>query len=142
MGVHARSARSGVMAPLRHRDFRLLITAFAVSASGSWAYNVALAVFIFDQTHSPAWVGAATIGRFVPALVLGAYGGVLAERFERVRLMVSLDWLSATWSSLLTLVTALEGPPLLAIALAALTSLVGIVYEPAVAAIIPETVPE
>ena len=38
------------MAPLRHRDFRLLITAFAVSASGSWAYNVALAVFIFEQT--------------------------------------------------------------------------------------------
>jgi hypothetical protein len=51
MGSHARPARPGVLAPLRHRDFRLLITAFAVSASGSWAYNVALAVFIFDQTH-------------------------------------------------------------------------------------------
>jgi CRP-like cAMP-binding protein/MFS family permease len=142
MGTHARPARPGVLAPLRHRDFRLLITAFAVSASGSWAYNVALAVFIFEQTHSPAWVGAATVGRFVPALLLGAYGGVLAERFERVRLMVSLDWVCAALMGLLGVVAALEGPPALAIALAALTSVCGIAYEPAVAAITPETVPE
>jgi len=130
------------MAPLRHRDFRLLITAFAVSASGSWAYNVALAVFIFEQTHSPAWVGAATVGRFVPSLLLGSYGGVLAERFERVRLMVGLDWVCAALMGALTVVAALEGPPLLAIALAGLTSLCGIAYEPAVDAITPETVPE
>ena len=130
------------MAPLRHRDFRLLITAFAVSASGSWAYNVALAVFIFEQTHSPAWVGAATVGRFVPALLLGAYGGVLAEKLERVRLMVGLDWVSAALMCGLTAVAAVEGPPALAIVLAGLTSLCGIAYEPAVAAITPETVPE
>ena len=54
---------TGVLAPLRHRDFRLLMTAFSVSGAGSWAYNVGLAVFVFEQTHSPAWVGAATIGR-------------------------------------------------------------------------------
>jgi MFS family permease len=130
------------MAPLRHRDFRLLITAFAVSASGSWAYNVALAVFVFEQTHSPAWVGAATVGRFIPALLLGAYGGVLAERFERVRLMVGLDWVCAGLMSLLAVVAALGGPPTLAIVLAGLTSLCSIAYEPAVAAITPETVPE
>ena len=137
-----RSKTGGVMAPLRHRDFRLLMAAFAASAAGSWAYNVGLAVFVYDQTHSAAWVGAATIGRFVPSLLFGAYGGVLAERFERVRLMASLDWFCAAWMTLLTVVAALEGPVLLAIVLAGLTSLTGMVYEPAVAAITPETVPE
>jgi CRP-like cAMP-binding protein/predicted MFS family arabinose efflux permease len=130
------------MAPLRHRDFSLLMSGFAISAAGSWAYNVGLAVFVFDQTHSPGWVGAATIGRFVPSLVFGAYGGVLAERFERVRLMVVLDWLCAVWMGLLTVVAALEGPVLVAIVLAGFTSLTSMVYEPAVAAITPETVPE
>ena len=138
----SRSMTTGVMAPLRHRDFRLLMAAFAASAAGSWAYNVGLAVFVYDQTHSAAWVGAATIGRFVPSLLFGAYGGVLAERFERVRLMASLDWLCAAWMGLLTLVAALEGPVLLAIVLAGVTSVTGMVYEPAVAAITPETVPE
>jgi len=134
--------KRGLTAPLRHRDFRLLMTAFAISCAGSWAYNVALAVFVFEQTHSPAWVGAATIGRFVPSLLFGAYGGVLAERFERVRLMAGLDWLSTFWMSVLTVVAALEGPVLLAIVLAGLTSITGTVYEPAVAAITPQTVPE
>jgi predicted MFS family arabinose efflux permease len=142
VGRHEQRTRSGVLAPLRHRDFRLLMAAFAASAAGSWAYNVGLAVFVWDQTHSPAWVGAATIGRFVPSLLFGAYGGVLAERFERVRLMVSLDWLCAAWMCLLTVVAALEGPVLLAIFLAGMTSLTAMVYEPAVAAITPETVPE
>jgi CRP-like cAMP-binding protein/predicted MFS family arabinose efflux permease len=132
----------GVMAPLRHRDFSLLMGGFAISAAGSWAYNVGLAVFVYDQTHSAGWVGAATIGRFVPSLLFGAYGGVLAERFERVRLMVTLDWLCAVWMGLLTVVAALEGPVLLAIALASFTSITSMVYEPAVAAITPETVPE
>ncbi len=134
--------KRGLGAPLLHPDFRLLMTAFAISCAGSWAYNVALAVFVFEQTHSPGWVGAATIGRFVPALLFGAYGGVLAERFERVRLMAGLDWLSAFWMGALTIVAALEGPVLLAIALAGLTSVTGTVYEPAVAAITPQTVPE
>jgi CRP-like cAMP-binding protein/predicted MFS family arabinose efflux permease len=67
---------------------------------------------------------------------------VLAERFERVRLMASLDWFCALWMGLLTVVAALEGPVLLAIALAGFTSVTGMVYEPAVAAVTPETVPE
>ena len=138
----AQTTRSGLTAPLRHRDFRLLMGAFAISCAGSWAYNVALAVFVFEQTQSLAWVGAATVGRFVPALVLGAYGGVLAERFERVRLMVTIDVVSAVLMLLLALVALLDGPVLIAILLAALTSVTGTVYEPAVAAVTPQTVPE
>lgn len=136
------TTRSGLTAPLRHRDFRLLMSAFAISCAGSWAYNVALAVFVFEQTQSLGWVGAATVGRFVPALVLGAYGGVLAERFERVRLMATIDVVSAAWMLLLAVVALLDGPVLLAIVLAALTSVAGTVYEPAVAAVTPQTVPE
>ena len=56
-----RTARAGVTAPLRHRDFRLLMGAFAISCAGSWAYNVALAVLVFEQTDSLAWVGAGTV---------------------------------------------------------------------------------
>ena len=141
-GEDGRTPRTGLLTPLRHRDFRLLMGAFAISSAGSWAYNVALAVFVFEQTQSLAWVGAATVGRFVPSLLLGAYGGVLAERFERVRLMAAVDCVSACWMLLLTVVALLDGPVLLAIVLAGLTSVSGTVHQPAVAAVTPQTVPE
>jgi MFS family permease len=142
MARHARTDRPRLTAPLRHRDFRLLITSFFISFAGSWAYNVALAVYVFEQTGSAAWVGAATVGRFLPSLLFGPYGGVLAVRYERVRLMAGLDWVSTALMLVLALVAALDGPALLAIVLAGLTSVNATVYEPAAAAITPETVPE
>ena len=83
-----------MLAALKHRDYAYFTGAFTTSSIGSWAYNVALVVWLIDTTHSPGWVAAATTGRFVPSLVMSAYGGVIAERFERVRLMVLTDLLN------------------------------------------------
>ena len=134
--------RPELASSLRHRDFRLLMGAFTGSAIGSWAYNVALAVWIFQETGSASWVGAATIGRFVPALLFSAYGGVIAERFERVRLMIVLDVMSCLAMVALAIETAVHAPVALAIATAAITSTLGTVYEPAVTAIMPQLVGE
>jgi CRP-like cAMP-binding protein/predicted MFS family arabinose efflux permease len=136
------SGKTGLLTSLRHRDYRLLMGAFTASAIGSWAYNVALAVWIFDQTGSAGWIGAATIGRFVPALLFSAYGGVLAERFERVKLMVVLDLASFVIMVLLATEMALDAPVIIAIATAALTSTIGTAYEPAAAAMTPQLVGE
>lgn len=132
----------GLLRVLRNRDFRLLMTAFAISFAGSWAYNVALMGYVWQATHSPLWLGAATIGRFIPSLVFGAYGGVLADRFERVRLMVSIDVFSAAIMGGLALLALLDGSPGLAIGLAALSSVASMTYAPATAALTPQTVPE
>jgi predicted MFS family arabinose efflux permease len=115
---------------------------YSVSAAGSWAYNVGLAVYVYQRTHSPAWVGAVTIGRFLPSVLLGSYGGVVAERFERARLMVALDAICALLMATLSVVAAYHGPALLAIAVGATNSIFGMAYEPAVAAITPQLVPE
>ena len=136
-----RAKKDGVLAPLRHRDFRLLTLALGVSGAGSWAYNVALAVYVYEQTHSAAWVGAATIGRFVPSMVFGAYGGVLAERFERVRLMVVLNLICMGLMGVLALITQEKGPVLLVIALAGVSSVVGMTFTPADYAMTPQVVP-
>ena len=52
---------AGITAALRHRDFRLLMTGYAATLVGGWAYNVGLAVWIFEQTGSPGWLAIATI---------------------------------------------------------------------------------
>lgn len=138
-----RRQRGGTLgSALRHREFRALIAGAAISDIGSWAYNVGLTVSVYDQTHSPAWAGLVTVGRMVPSVLFGSYGGVLAERFERVRLMITLDLLSAVLMGALAVETGLHGAPALTIAMAAAMSLMGRVYDPAAAALTPQLVPE
>ncbi|HLW96810.1 MAG TPA: MFS transporter [Solirubrobacteraceae bacterium] len=132
----------GYRSALSSRDLRLLFGGLIVSATGSWAYNVALLAFVFERTHSLGWVGASGLIRFVPVLVLSAYGGVIAERMERVRLMLSADLLCALWQGCLAVVAATGGPVALALVLVALTASTNVVYSPAVAATIPSVVGE
>src|SRR5215469_4766194 len=85
------SGRAGYRSALRSPDLRRLLGSQLISASGSWAYNTALIVLLYDLTHSAGWVAAGTLARYVPSVLFSGYGGVLAERFERVRLMVWIN---------------------------------------------------
>lgn len=133
---------SGLFASLRHRDFRWLIAAFTVSDIGTWAYNVALAVWVFDATGSVGWVAATTVCRFVPALVLSTYAGVVADRFEKVHLMRAVDLIFAVVMVAMALVMSADGPVAAVLVAAAAASCLGIVYDPAAAGLTPHAVPE
>ncbi|MHB8395572.1 MAG: MFS transporter [Candidatus Dormibacteria bacterium] len=133
-----RSLLVGYRSALSHRDLRLLLTGEVVSASGSWAYNVALAVYVYDRTHSSFWVSAVFLVRFIPAMFLSAYGGVLAERFERVRLLITSDLVLFTLQILLALAVLLNLPVVLALAIASLCAISSTPYASAVAAMLPQ----
>ncbi len=134
--------REGYRSALRSRDLRRLLGSQLVSSTGSWAYSVALAVLLWERTHSTAWVAAGALGRFVPSLLFSAYAGVIAERFERVALMVRLNLAALAVQLGLALVAWRQGPVLLAVALATMSSLLMAIYNPAVAAVIPEVTRE
>lgn len=137
-----RTPRVGYRSLFANRDYRLLFSGLTISMSGSWAYNVALVVFVFNATHSPAWIAAASMTRFLTALVTSPIGGLIADRVERVRLMVTLDTLALSFQAALAVVAALNGPVVLAIALAALTSVSTSSYDPAARATTPAVVGE
>ncbi len=132
----------GLLAGLRHRDFRYFMAAFTTSSTGTWAYNVALAVWLLQETGSAGWVAASTVCRFVPALLFSAYAGVVAERFERVRLMVTLDLLLCGVMVAMAVEMFLGAPPELVVLTAAVSSTLGMAYEPASVAMTPELVDE
>ena len=132
------AARTGYGRVIRHRDLRLLLGALLVSATGSWAYNVALVAFVYERTGSLTWVAAAGLARFVPMALVGPYAGVIAERFERIRLMATSDLVCLTSQAGLALTAALDGPVVLALVLAVVTTVANSVYFPAVSATIPE----
>jgi MFS family permease len=134
--------RAGYAALFRNRDYRLLFAGLVISNTGSWAYSVALVVYVFEVTHSPAWVAAASVSRFLSALIASPFGGLLADRIERVRLMVNLNLLSLVVQVLLAIVAALNGPVVLGLVLVALTSIITRIYDPADRATLPAVVGE
>jgi CRP-like cAMP-binding protein/MFS family permease len=136
------TARTGYRVLFRNRDYRLFFGGLAISMSGSWAYNVALVVFVYDATRSPAWVAAASMTRFLCALVTSPFAGLLADRTERVRLMVSIDSIALLLQVALAVVAAVHGAVVIAVVLSALTSVAGSSYDPAARAATPSVVGE
>jgi len=133
---------AGLLSSLRHRDFRLLMAASTVSFIGTWAYNVALTVWVYDATGSLSWVAATTVCRFVPALLFSTYAGVLADRFEKVTLMMRADLAFALIQVTMGVLMVVDGPVVAVLATAAISSTLGTVYEPAAAGATPLLVPE
>jgi MFS family permease len=78
----------------RAPDFRALFLATTASGVGTWLAVVALAIDVYDRTHSAKWVSALLIADFVPAVAIGIAFGPLVDRFSRRRLMVGADLLS------------------------------------------------
>ena len=73
----------------KHRNFRLFFTGQVVSVSGTWMQNVALAWFVYELTGSPLAVGILTFCRFSPQTLFGLFAGVLADRLDNRRLMIT-----------------------------------------------------
>jgi MFS family permease len=136
-----KNAPSGtIRAALRYPAFRRLLTALAVSQIGDWLYNLALVVLVYDRTHSAAWAGVTTAARVVPVVALGPLGGVLADRFDRRRIMIVSDLARMGLMVLLAAVAAARLPILLAPLIAATATAFSAPYLPCVAAVTPRGV--
>lgn len=128
---------------LRHTTFRRLIAALAISQIGDWLYNVALLAVVYERTHSAAWVAATTAARVLPVVVFGPFGGVIADRFDRRRVMIVSSAVQALTMAGLALSAATTAAPVALLpVLAALTTLAGCPYPPCVAATTPQLVPD
>lgn len=87
--------RSQALAPLRHREFRLLFLGRLTSLAGSAIAPIALAFAVLDITGSATDLGLVLAAGMVPQIVLFLFGGVIADRFRRNRVMVVADVIDA-----------------------------------------------
>jgi MFS family permease len=124
------------------RDFRMLFAGSIASQMGDWLYNVALLVYVYGRTHSAAWVAAATIVRLVPLVVLGPIGGVVADRFERISVMVYASLIQWAVMVAITISVAHHAPAAVVILLAGTNTAASTATRPASLAILPSMVGE
>ena len=135
-------ALAGYRDVLAIRDARALIGASAASQIGDWLYNAALLGYVFSATHSAAWVGAATICRLLPYVLLGPLGGAVADRLPRRTVLLAGDLLRLALMLVMAAVVAANGPVVLVIGLAALASAAGSAERPAALSLLPRLVGE
>lgn len=76
------------VASLQLPNFRRFFAGQVVSVSGSWMQIVAEAWLVLSLTSSGIALGVSTALQFLPILLLGAYGGLLADRFAKRRLLI------------------------------------------------------
>jgi MFS family permease len=76
------------MRSFKHRNFRILFAANAMSNIGTWAQRIAQDWLVLELTHSGRDLGFVTGLQFLPALLLSMYGGSLADRFNKRKLLM------------------------------------------------------
>jgi MFS family permease len=73
---------------LRVRNYRIFFLSSAISNAGTWMQRIAQGWLVLTLTGSAAAVGLAAALQFLPMLLFGLYGGVLADRLDKRRLLV------------------------------------------------------
>src|SRR4051812_10824904 len=119
-----------------NRALLRLVGAWCASATGNWAYSVALAVFAYDH-GGPSAVGLVLVLRTVPAAIAGPFLSTLGDRRRRTAVMIGSDLIRAAALAAAAVAVLVEAPPAIVYLLAAVVSVVAATFRPAQAALLP-----
>lgn len=76
---------------LRNPNYRLYFSGQAVSMVGTWMQRVAQSWLVLQLTGSGTALGVVVAMQTLPVLLLGPYGGVVADRIDKRKLMIGLQ---------------------------------------------------
>jgi len=85
--VRRARGNSRTFAALKVRNFRLYFIGQLISMSGTWMQSVAQGWLVLQITGSSVDLGIAVALQYVPMLLFGSYGGLIADRHEKRRIL-------------------------------------------------------
>jgi MFS family permease len=135
-------SRVGLLAPLRHRDFRLLWSGMCISLFGDGVFFVALAWQVYALSNAPFALAVVGISMTVPTIGFLLLGGVVSDRLDRRRVMLAADSMRGVVVAVIAALS-LTGSLRLwhLMLLAALYGVGTAFFDPAFDAIVPEILP-
>lgn len=89
MAEHDSRSAAGAFAALRFRDFRLFWFGQLISNIGDFMQITAVSWLLYELTGSPLKLGINGAFRALPLITLGLFGGAIADRFDRKRLLLA-----------------------------------------------------
>ena len=128
-------------AALKTRNYRYYWLGLVCYVLGHRAEYVTFAWMVWEITHEPIYLGYLGLAQGIPLIVFQLWGGVLADRVNRLRLLIGTQLATALMLAIafaLTLTGALHVAPLLT--LAALSSVFRAFDEPSRLSLIPQLI--
>jgi MFS family permease len=107
--MSARSERPplrATFASLRIRNYRLYFSGQLISMIGTWMQSTALSWYVLERTHSALALGAVSMFRTLPQLLLVLFGGVIADRFPKQKLLIGTQATLAIQATILAVLTS------------------------------------
>jgi len=128
---------------LRHRNYRRYFAGQIVSFVGTWMQSAALMWLMYDRTGDPRWPSWLLVAQVGPTVVLGAWGGHLADRWPKRQLVFRTQAAFLVNAVLLTLFvgTGLAVPALI-LALQVMNGVIQAIDLPARLAFVPDLIPK
>lgn len=102
----SRRTRVDTFAALRHRDFRLLWFGTLFMSAGQWVQQITLGWLVYEMTNSSVLLGVLNGLRALPFLFAGPIAGVIADRADRKRSMLSANYVLLTTALILGILVA------------------------------------
>jgi MFS family permease len=103
--IRLRAAGRMTFAAMVVPNYRRYVSGQSVSLIGTWMQMIAQSWLVLTLTHSSLALGAIVAVQTLPVLVLGPYGGVIADRVDKRRLMVALQTLMGVQALVLGVLT-------------------------------------
>jgi MFS family permease len=85
--ARAAPPRRRVLGALRHRNYQLFFGGQIISTVGTWMQSLAQPWLVLQLTHSAFLVGLVLALQYLPVLLLAPFGGVIADRFPKRRVL-------------------------------------------------------
>ncbi len=73
---------------MREPNYWRYVAGNGLSLIGTWMQRIAVGWLTWELTHSPTWLGIIAMADFFPVVFMGPLGGVLADRYSRIKVMV------------------------------------------------------
>lgn len=91
----------------RHRNYRLFFSGQLVSLMGTWMQSIAQGWLVYALTHSPFLLGVTSFASQVPVFFVAAFGGTVADRVDRRRMLIATQSLAMMQAAILAALTLL-----------------------------------
>ncbi len=95
VGIGAMGQGKSLLRALRNREFALFWGGQAVSQTGTWMQQFAQGWVVTTLVPSALALASVNLAASIPTLILMPFGGVVADRMERRRILLITQWVMA-----------------------------------------------
>jgi MFS family permease len=136
-----RKISKGTFESLLVRNYRLYFTGQAISLCGTWMQSIGQAWLVLQMTNSGTQLGLVIAAQTIPVLFFGPWGGLIADRFPKRKILYYTQSISALLALILGILVITNSVQLwMVYVLALCLGLVNAVDNPTRQTFIPELV--